>query len=279
MQSLLDWTADPSPSAPSPLPSLATVRRGAFPVALLPWHMITRDLERLYAVRYERRKGFSGGLFGAPDDFTVARWTSGILHDAAANLWTREAPSALWQRQAEQQAAEVDRLQARAHAERPDDYEAAEELSDAYSIGLDPRAVATRARADSAELLAVDRQAAALGDRFKDHAEALNRTAHAVKAYPTVQKVALQRLRAELLPPADDADASPDAAPASSAFLEEAAARSGGDPIRRSTLARDYVAAGSPGALSKPDLFALAADLWGAPRPTKGHYVYRPSTH
>lgn len=273
MPSLLEWSADPDAS-PSPL-DLATVTRRAFPVGALPWPAIARDLERLYGVRYERRKGFSA--LGAPvSDFEAARYASLVLSEAADLLHTHKLPSELWREAAAEEERELDRLHRRAHYE-VDDYEAAEQLADFYGIGPTARLNHAAGRDHSAATLEADRRALRLGVRYKDHADALRKTARDVKASATAQKRALQRLREELLPPADDvapARAERDARQ----FLEDVALRSGGRPVKRSKIARDYLAAGSPGDLSKPDLFALATELWGAARPLKGNYVYRPTS-
>lgn len=273
MPSLLDWTADPDASPA--LLDLATITRRAFPVGALPWPAIARDLERLYGVRYERRKGFSA--LGAPvSDYEAARYASLVLADAADALHTHKLPSELWRDAAASEEAALDRTQHEAHA-AIDDYETAEELAAFLGIGPQARLNHAAGRDHSAETLEADRHALRLGDRYKDHAEALRKTARDVRASVTAQKRALQRLREELLPPADDV-APARAEQAARRFLAKAAYASDGRPLRRSKLARDYLAAGSPGALSKPDLFALATELWGAPRPLKGNYVYRPTS-
>lgn len=273
MPSLLDWSLDPDASPA--LLDLATVTRRAFPVGALPWPAIAWDLERLYGVRYARRKGFSA--LGAPvSDYEAARYASLVLGEAADNLHTYKLPSELWRAAAAEEEAALDRLHRKAHSEL-DDYETAEDLAAVYGIGPTARLNHAAARDHSAATLEADRRALALGVRYKDHADALRKTARDVKVSTTAQKRALQRLREELLPPADyvaPARAEQDAR----RFLAKAADASGGRPLQRSALARDYVAAGSPGALSKSDLFALATELWGAARPLKGNYVYRPTS-
>jgi hypothetical protein len=267
MPSLLDFATRPA-RVPCPLPPLAARRRsGAWPVGLLPVDHLVEDLHRR-GLEYRRGSGFS--ISGERvDDYEMARLTAATLQIAAESLHLPQARSAILFEHAAALDAETDRLQAEAHKET-NNYEAAELLCRTTSAGARAMASGIRAALTAPDALTQDREADT-GDTWKEHAQALARTARDVKASPTVQARMLQLLRRALPAPG-----MPEAAdgPTAEDFL---ASLDTLDALRRSALASLYAEAGYPGGLSPDELRALAAARWGAPRKLQGIYTYRPA--
>ncbi|MFJ6155767.1 hypothetical protein ACIQF8_20285 [Pseudarthrobacter sp. NPDC092184] len=267
MPSLLDFAGQPT-AAQCPLPPLAARRRtGAWPVGLLPIDRLAEDLTRR-GLEYRRGSGFS--IAGEPiDDYEAARLTAVTLQIAAESLHLPRPRSAILFEHAAPLDAETDRLQAEAHRET-DDYEAAELLFRVTSTGARALISSIRTALEAPDALVEDREANT-GDTWKEHAQALARTARDVKASPTVQGRMLQLLRRSIPAPADRTE---DDRPSAEDFL---ASLDGQATLRRSALVALYADAGYPGGLSPDELRALASTRWGAPRKLQGIYTYRPA--
>lgn len=106
-----------------------------------------------------------------------------------------------------------------------------------------------------------------LREHLEDDVAATRVTARQIRISAPARKNLLGLVRLHLPIPARP---SSDAA-AAGAFL---ALYDGSGIIARSTLARDYVAHGTPGDMTKADLLALAADRFGAPRKSNGAFVF-----
>ena len=98
---------------------------------------------------------------------------------------------------------------------------------------------------------------------------ALRATAQEIRVSAAARRGVLDLVRPYLSPATRTADAT-----AAAAFL----ARFDAEPtLRRSALVPAYLAAGSPGALTKTGLLALAEDRWGAATRLHGHVIHRPA--
>lgn len=267
-RSLLDWTAAPSAS-PSPLPPLAAIRRGAFPVGLLPIRELAEDLARR-GLAYRRSFGFVV-LDEHVDEHEAARMASSVLAQAAEELAPSVPRSTRLFADLGVLDDETDRLQAAAHAGTTD-YESAEELFLATSIG--PRALAKglRAALDAPNALALDRTG--YSDTWSDHRAALAVTARDVKASSGARAALLKALRAALPAPTDL-----DVFPLEDLLEPFWASLDGEDKLLRSALPGLYAAAGHPGnlSLSTTDLRSAASARWGEPRKFQGTFIYRPA--
>jgi hypothetical protein len=265
-RSLLDWTAAPSAS-PSPLPPLAAIRRGAFPVGLLPIRELAEDLARR-GLTYRRSFGFVV-LDERIDEHEAARMASSVLAQAAEELAPSTPRSTRLFADLSALDDETDHLQAAAHA-GPADYESAEELFLTTSLG--PRALAKglRIALDAPNALALDRTGYA--DTWSDHRAALAVTARDVKASSGARAALLKALRAVLPAPTEL-----DVFPPEDLLGPFWASLDGEDKLLRSALPALYASAGHPGNLSTTDLRSAASARWGEPRKFQGSFIYRPA--
>lgn len=251
------------------LPSLAARRRGgSWPVGLLPMAHLADELAR-FGYRYKRGSGFTANGSSA-DPYDVASTAALILNVAADYLTYTKPLGDVWAETADELENYADRVQMETHATLDDDYELAEAVQAPLTFMASSAARHLRGLLESPEGAAAERAAASIGDRFNEHADALRRTARDLKASPSAQTTFLKALRPVLpapeAPTVDEADASDFLA-----SLDDVAA------LKRSDLPRVYTEAGSPGDLPCSELRALAEARWGAPRPLRGIYTYRPA--
>ncbi|MGO4230425.1 hypothetical protein AB4Y72_16375 [Arthrobacter sp. YAF34] len=251
------------------LPSLAATRRGgSWPVGLLPLEQLADELAA-FGYRYKRGPGFT--CHGASaDPYDVASTAALILNMAADALTYSGLLGDAWAEAADELESHADRVQMETHAALGDDYELAEAVAAPLTAFSDATARRLRHLLESPEGTVAEREAALLGDRFNEHAEALRRTARDVKASPAAQRPLLTALRS-LLPAPEEATVDEAAALGFLASLDSL------DVLKRSELVVRYDDADRPGDLGDYDLRALAEARWGAPKPLRGIYVYRPA--
>ncbi|MDN4479905.1 hypothetical protein [Demequina muriae] len=242
--------ADPVAALPEP----STARRdGALPVALLPVGHLTADA---------RARGLSGGAGRAyaidgraVSAASAASLLADVLDDAAAIL------------RAEEETVEALNGERRMIAgyffdvAEPDEdvRETMRQIHEA--VGWTTGAERALRSPGSARLIE-DR-----ADTIARLARALDATALSLRTSAAARRTLLPLVRDHLAP---DAAPSPDEA---AAFL----ARFDGEAtVRRSTVWDAYETEGSPGALDRPALYALADDRWGRSVKSSGYPLWRP---
>lgn len=251
------------------LPSLAARRRGkSWPVGLLPLEQLAADVAA-FGYRYKKGQGFTcNGL--AVDPYDVASTAALVLNMAADALTPTERPADAWAASAAVLEADADRVQMETHDALADDYELAEAVAAPLTHLSGALARHYRHLLESPEGLAHEREAARLGDRYAEHAEALRRSARDVKASPAAQRPLLAALRS-LLPAPEETTVDEAAA------LDFLASLDALELLKRSELLTRYYDADRPGNLPDGELRALASARWGAPKPLRGIYVFRPA--
>lgn len=261
-RSFLDYAADPVVTAPPwPGPDRLDPRDGAFYLGDLDAAALAVDLAAL-GLTWSTASGFVLDGRRADDD-EAADALASIL-DEAADLLPVDPVLALSHRLDDARRAET---RARAHVLAV----LASPSSTDREVFVARHTLATRSRAlRTAEAT----HAAHAARRRRSLAwvpDALRATATRVRTSRRAAAVLLARVRRFLPAPST----SPTAEEAATAFLDDLATASP-PRIRRAALWPAYLAAGEPGGLSRGDLLAFASSLWGPPRKTDGHYVYRP---
>lgn len=250
------------------LPSISNCRRsGSWPVGLLPVEQLAEDLAA-FGYRYKRGLGFTANGIAA-DPYDVAS-TAALILNMAADSFPSVAPlGEQWFTAADELDAHADRLHAETH-DALGDYELAEAVYTPLASASTHLARRYRELTESPEGARLAREHDAYGDSFEDHADALRSTARDLKASPAAQNTFLKALRAAL--PAPEETTTDEAA-----AVDFLAALDAVTALKRSDLPRLYAEAGSPGNLPASELRALANARWGAAKPLRGIYTYRPA--
>lgn len=272
--SLTAWAADPD-ALPCPLPPLSARRsrvvdgyaeRTGWPTGRLPAEALAADLAaRGYA--FARGTGYT--RHGERVEVSeVGRAVADVLREAADAL---PLPPGVELLAARDRLADESRAARLAAVDTPDE-EIPGGLSVVdYAVALDTsgpmRGLVHRLLA----ALTPEERAADARPR-RAIADALHCTADDLAASAPARRAVVDLVRPHL--PAPSAEDLGEDADAATAFL---ATFDGEDTLRRSTLSALYVEAGSPGDLPPAALRALAAERWGEPRKTRGHFLYRPA--
>lgn len=273
-RSLLDFAQ--APDTADFLPPLAQrfkvleyglTTNGGWPVGLLPLDALSADLARR-GLRYRRSVGFT--IDGeSVDGHRIASLAAAVLREAAEAL---PPPRRV---QIESATRELRATISQARAELLARFDAAptllEQNPDLLRTEMEkatalPRRLLAELRQetiDSAEALAAEPD-------WRAYAAALRHTAADVLTSQRAARILGAALRSYVPAPEQD----PEEEAAALAFLASLDAR---PSLRRSELGALYAEAGSPGALALSALRTLAAERWGAPVKSHGHYLYRPA--